>query len=298
MFKSVLIAFFAFFMLSISSYGQLKKFYSVKNKSTYDTINFSLKATSGKCYIKPSFHENPVTIYGNPEFSHVNPTFYSTIRKRSNYVELNLEDYKKGGLGQTISYNMFGASEKSDKNYWKVYLNDEKVYNLNLNYGVGDANIYLSGVPVSNLSVETGSADVNIIYEDTISNRCAMDTFFVKVDFGTFISKKVNLSRAKYIIADIGFGNATLGFSDSPIKKCVVNASVGAGNLIINLPKSNAPAIIYINNSPLCNISLLQEFEEVDKNVFVNKSYNPSAENLLTFNIDVALGNIVFSYSD
>lgn len=298
MFKYVLIVFSAFCLISSSGYGQLKKFYSVKNESTYDTINFSLKATSGKCYIKPSFHTDPVTIYGNPEFSQVNPTFYSSIRKGTNFIDLNLEDYKKGGLSQTISYNMFGASEESDKNYWKVYLNDEKVYKLNLNYGVGDANIYLSGVPVSNLNVETGSADVNIIYEDTLSNRCAMDTFFVKVDFGTFITEKINLSKAKYIIADIGFGNATLGFSDNPIQKCQVFASVGAGNLNINLPKNNAPAIIYFNNSPLCNISLLQEFEEVDKNVYVNKSYNPSAENLLEFNIDVALGNITFQYTD
>ena len=298
MFKSVVIIIYACSMLSLDSYGQLKKFYSVKNESTYDTIHFSLIATSGKCYVKPSAHNDPVTIYGNPEFSRVNPTFYSSIKKRCNYVDLNLEDYKKGGLGQTISYNMFGASEDNNKNYWKVYLNDEKIYKLNLNYGIGDANIYLSGIPVANLNIETGSADVNIIYEDTISNRCAMDTFYVKVDFGNFVTQKINLANAKYIIADIGFGNATLSFSDSPTKKCQVNASVGAGNLNINLPKQNAPAIIYFNNSPLCNISMLKEFEEVDKNVYVNKSYSPSADNLIVFNIDVALGNITFKYTD
>lgn len=297
MFRGVYLFFLAFVAVNMTGYGQLKKFYSVKEGNTYDTVSFSLKATSGKCYIKPSYHADPVTIYGNPEFSHVNPTFYSTTRLRTNFVDLHLEDYKKSGLSHTISYNMFGSEKSNDKNYWKVYLNDSKVYNLNLNYGVGDANVYLSGVPVSNLNIETGSADVNVIYEDTISNRCPMDTFFVKVDFGSFVSKKINLSKAKYIIADIGFGNAILDFSDSPKESCQVNASVGAGNLKINLPKNNVPAIIYFNNSPLCNISLLKEFEEVDKNVYVNKSYDASADNLLTFNIDVALGNITFKYT-
>ncbi len=298
MLKGLTLLFSTVILLNLPCNGQLKKFYTVKSESTYDTVNFSLKATSGKCYIKPSYKEDPITIFGNPEFSNVNPTFYSKIKSNTNFVELNLEDYKKQGLSQTISYNMFGSDDDEDKNYWKIYMTDEKVYKLNLNYGVGQANVYLSGVPVSKLNIETGSADVNVIYEDTISNRCVMDTFFVKVDFGSFISEKINLANAKTIIADIGFGNAVLDFSDSPKSKCQVNASVGAGNLKISLPRKDVPAIIYFNNSPLCNISILKEFEEIKKNVYVNNSYSATADNLITFNIDVALGNITFKYTD
>ena len=279
-------------------YGQLKKFYAVKNDSSYDTISFSLKATSGTCYIKPSFHADPVSIYGNPNFSEVNPTFYTETKNNVNQVDLNLEDYKKSGLSHTIAYNMFGSDEKDETNFWKVYLNNEKIYKLNLNYGVGAANLNLSSIPVSNMKIETGSADVNVKYDLSKPNGCQMDTFLIKVDLGSIVAKNIDLSNAEYIIADVGFGNAQLGFNEVPKSKCTVNASVGAGNLKVVLPSKSTPAIVYFKKSPLCNISVKKGFEEVDKNVYVSNMYKPDAENLLTFYLDVALGNITFEYTD
>ena len=73
---------------------------------------------------------------------------------------------------------------------------------------------------------------------------------------------------------------------------------MGAGNLEVLLPRKGAPVIIYINNSPLCSVKLAKGFEEVDDNTYVNMDYTSSAENLLTFNVDVALGNVSFKYSD
>lgn len=282
----------------LSGNCQLKKFYTVKNESAYDTVDFSLKATSGKCFIKPSYHSNPVTIYGNPDFEDVNPTFYSTTRGNINFIRLNLEDYKQGGLSHSIQYSMFGAEKGSEKNYWKVYLTDEKVYKLNLNYGLGDASVNLSGIPVSNLRIESGSANVDVFYDEMKANQCPMDTFFVKVDLGSISARKINRTMARHVIADVGFGTAILDFSEGVERKCEVAASIGAGSLEVWLPKEDTPAIVYFSDSPLCNISLNKGFEEVDKNVFVNRSYDSEAENLLVFNIDVALGNIQFKYVD
>ena len=194
----------------LSGNCQLKKFYTVKNESNYDTIDFSLKATSGKCYIKPSYHTDPVTIYGNPDFKDVNPTFYATTRDNINFIKLNLEDYKKGGLSQSIQYSVFGKDEDADKNYWKVYLTEEKVYKLNLNYGLGDATVNLSGIPVSKLKIESGSASLDVFYDEDKPNKCVMDTFFLKVDLGSIIARNINRSRAQNIIADVGFGSAIL----------------------------------------------------------------------------------------
>ena len=157
------------------SYGhcQLKKFYSIKNESTFDTVDFSLKATSGTYFIKPTHDADPISIYGNPSFADVNPTFYSVIKGKTNKVILDLQDYNQKGLSHTITYNMFAADEKEEKNYWKVYLNDEKVYRLKLHYGVGNAYINLSSLPVSNFKIITGSADVNVLYDEQgVVYRC------------------------------------------------------------------------------------------------------------------------------
>jgi len=125
-----------------------------------------------------------------------------------------------------------------------------------------------------------------------------MDTFYVKVDMGSIIAQQMHLCRARNIITDIGFGNATLYFSNVPTTSGRVDATVGAGNLEVLIPRKNAPVIIYINDSPLCGIKLAKDFKEVDDNIYVNKDYSPDALNLLTFNIDVALGNVIFKYSD
>ena len=56
--------------------------------------------------------------------------------------------------------------------------------------------------------------------------------------------------------------------------------------------------IIHIKDSPLCSVKIADGFEEVEKNVFVNMSYSADAENLLSFDIDVALGMVRFMYAD
>ncbi|MEO9965908.1 MAG: hypothetical protein ABJF11_08975 [Reichenbachiella sp.] len=282
-------------VFGLDVYGQLKKFYTIKDEATFDTVAFSLKATSGTCFIFPSKHEDPVTIYGNPSFSEVNPTFHTEVTGMTNYVNLFLEDYNQKGLSEAITYSMFG-NEKSEKNYWKVFLTNQKVYDLNLKYGVGDANLDLSNLSVSKLKLESGSANVKIIYNDSSINRCPMDTFLVNVDVGNLVTKNVNKSRAKVVIADVGFGTAVLDFSEGVSEHCKVNVSVGAGKLKIIVPENDYPAIVYFKSSPLCNISLSKAFEQVDENVYVNRSYSADAKNLMEFNVDVALGNIIFEY--
>lgn len=274
---------------------QLKKFYTVKEESSFDTVAFSLKATSGTCFINPSDNKDPLTIYGNPSFSEVNPTFHSDIRNNTNHVNLFLEDYNQKGLSQAISYSMFG-NEKSEKNFWKFFLTEDKIYNLDLKYGVGDAFVNLSNLSVSKFKIESGSANVKILYDDESMNKCAMDTFYVNVDVGNLITKNVNMSKAKVVIADVGFGTAVLDFGQGVNEHCQINVSVGAGKLKIILPEKDYPAIVYFKSSPLCNISLSQAFEEVDDDVYVNRSYTADAKNLMEFNVDVALGNIIFEY--
>ncbi|UXP33715.1 hypothetical protein N6H18_07085 [Reichenbachiella agarivorans] len=276
---------------------QLKKFYTLKNDASYDTVDFSMKATSGTCFVKPSHHQDPLTIYGNPSLSDVNPTFKSSVRGATNWVNLELEDYNKRGLSHAITYNVFGSeSSASEKDYWKVYLTDQKIYKLNLNYGVGDTYIDLSNLSVAHFKIESGSADVNINYSAGGMNRCQMDTFSVIVDLGTLVTQKMHLARANHVIAEVGFGTAVLDFGQGVSQKCTVNASIGAGTLKVIVPESEFPAIIRFKSSPLCKYSLEQGFEKIGDGIYASKSYKPNAKNLMEFVIDVALGNITFEY--
>jgi len=279
-------------LFASASLAQQRKHYIIEDNHDFDYLDFTLNATSGSYQISPTHNPNPINIYGNLAEGAIEPEFTSRLDQRTNYVSFNLQEDQDRDISKTISFNVFSKNESEDEQ-WMVYLSQSKPLCLNLNYGIGDAMIDLSGVPIQKLKINTGSADVTVEYSGQ-ANKVDMDTFYVKVDLGSVTVKRADFARAKIIIAEVGFGDLSLDFSKVTAIKSEVIASVGAGNLEILIPKTEAPIKIILNDSPLCRVKLAKSFEEVEENVYVNKSYLPDSENLLTFNLDVAMGYIVF----
>ncbi|MEP0986368.1 hypothetical protein [Ekhidna sp.] len=283
--------------MSLGAFAQLSKFYTIKESSEFDTVDFYLKATATNCLLKQADSDNnPLTIYGNPDLEKINPTFASKVKNNTCYAKLALDEYNSSGFGD--SFSMAVSRNEEDNDFWKVNLGENKTYRLNLIYGFGNADVNLTGSSVQRLKIKSGSADIVVGYDDGNINPIQMDTFYVKADFGSIVAKRMELARAKNVITKIGFGNVLLDFEREMSEKCTVDASVGAGNLEILLPKEGTPVIIYIRDSPLCAVKIAKGFEEVEKNVFVNMSYSADAENLLSFDVDVALGMVRFRYTD
>ncbi|MEM0939608.1 MAG: hypothetical protein AAF600_05810 [Bacteroidota bacterium] len=282
---------------SISVHAQLDKFYTIRHSSDFDTVSFYLKATATNFLLQQDTKDkNPLTIYGNPNLDKINPSFASKVRNNVCYAKLQLDEYNSSGFGD--SFTMAVSRNDKENDSWKVNLNSSKIYKLNLTYGFGNANVNLTGTSVDKLKINSGSADIMVGYDDGNHNPIQMDTFFIKADFGSIVAKRMELSRAKNVITKIGFGNVLLDFDQNNKEKCDIYASVGAGNLEILLPRKNTPVIIHIKDSPLCAVKMVDGLEEVEKNVFVNMNYSASADNLLTFNVDVALGMVRFKYAD
>jgi hypothetical protein len=280
--------------MEFSSYGQIKKHYTVENSNSFDKVDLTLSGGSGTCYIRPTPNINPVNIYGKSESNSLSPSCESVLDNRTQRVNVNFIDEKNESYTRGVAFNVFSNDKESNENQWHVYLSKKKPIKLNLNYGMGNAYIDLSGLAVENLNITTGSANVNVGYISGQYNQQEMDTFSIKVDLGELEARQIALSNAKTIIADVGFGSLYLDFTNKSLVKSNVNATVGAGNLIVNANESMNPMIIYIQNSPLCRIKIPQSFVEIRKNVFVNSQYDQDAENLITFNIDVTMGNIIF----
>ena len=282
---------------SLSAFTQLKKFYTIKESSEFDTVNFYLKATAANCLLKQSDSDpSSLSIYGNPDLEKINPTFASKIMNKTCHAKLVLDEYSSSGFGD--SFSMAVSRNDKDNDFWKVNLGSKETYRLNLIYGFGNADVNLTGSSVQRLKIKSGSADIVVGYDNGSMNPIQMDTFFVKADFGSIVAKRMELTRAKQVITKIGFGNVLLDFDRQMAEKCRVDASVGAGNLEILLPQEDTPVIIHVKDSPLCAVKIADGFEEVEKNVFVNMAYSADAENLLSFDIDVALGMVRFTYAD
>jgi hypothetical protein len=277
------------------AFGQIKKQFTVEDSPACENIRLCVKANSGNCYIKPSQNPEILNVFSNQTETSFAHNFRKEVKGKTCEVFLNLEEVHSEGLSQTISTRFFGASEKesSDK-LWKMYLTDGKPYFLEFNYGVGNANIDLSGLAVKNLKINTGSADVNVGYYSALENQIDMDSFFVKVDLGSVNVKNLNLSRTRFVMADVGFGNMTLDFSNKPLVANKIKGSVGAGNLTIILPKNDTPVLVKIQDSWLCSVKIPSSLKKVAENTFANAAYSKNAKNSLVFDLDVSMGNIVF----
>jgi hypothetical protein len=277
------------------AFGQLKKQFTVEDIAACENIRLHVKANSGNCFIKPSQNSEILNVFSNQTENNYAHNFRKEVKGKTCEVLLNLEEMQSEGLSQTISTRFFGATEKplSDK-LWKMYLTDAKPYFLELNYGVGNANIDLSGLAIKKLKINTGSADVNVGYYSKLENQIDMDTFFVRVDLGSVNVKNLNMSRTRVMMADVGFGNMTLDFTNKPLVSNRIKGSVGAGNLTILLPNSETPVMVKIKDSWLCSVKMPQSFRKVSANVFANAAYTKEAKNSLTFDLDVSMGNIIF----
>jgi hypothetical protein len=274
--------------------GQIKKQFTVENTQACDNIKLHLRANSGNCYIKPSQNSEILNVFSNQDESAYAHNYRKELKGKTCEVYLNLEDIHSEGIGHTISTKMFGNTETpvSDK-LWKMYLTDSKPYLLELDYAIGNAHVDLSGLAIKKLKINTGSADVNVNYS-SLENQIDMDTFSVKVDLGSLTVKNLNFSRAKYMVADVGFGNMMLDFSSTPTVSNKIKGSVGAGNLVILLPSDQTPVMVKIKDSWLCSVKVPASLKKLNETTFANAAYKPDAKNALVFDLDVSMGSITF----
>jgi hypothetical protein len=274
--------------------GQMKRQFSVENSLACESVNLHLKANTGDCFIKAGHNSEILNVFSNQDQSSYSHQYRKEIINNSCEVYLNFENTESKSIGQTISTRMFRDEEPVDNKVWRMYLSDTKPYNLELDYGVGNAHVDLSGLAIKKLKINTGSANVNIGYS-SLENKVDMDTLSVKVDLGSLHVQNLNLSRTKYTSADVGFGNMTLDFSaNPPLVANRIEGSVGAGNLTIILPAAQTPVLVTINDSWLCSVKIPKGMKKIRANTFANAAYSEGAKNSLVFNLDVSMGNIIF----
>jgi len=272
--------------------GQIKKQFTVENTTSCETVRLKLKASSGNCFIKPSQNPEILNVFSNLDETAYAHKYRKEIKGKVCDVSLNLEEISTDAFGRSISTKVFGASVTSGEKIWKMYLTDSKPYFLELNYGVGNAHVDLSGLSIKTLKINTGSADVNVGYYG-VENQVDMDTFSVKVDLGSVNVKNLNLSRARYMVADVGFGNMMLDFSNQPLIRNTIKGSVGAGNLVIIIdPKT--PVLIKIKDSWLCSVKMPKSLKKNENGSYTSTAYSKDSKNALVFDLDVSMGNIVF----
>lgn len=282
-------------LFSFASHGQLVEKYKLTNYESVEKVILNVNAGSGNYYIKPTYSNALIYVLADDYRTKLNPHLHSFLEGKNYHTLLNLtsEGERHGVSTTTLSSKLFASTEKS-KNTWKVLLSDHKPYDLTLNYTLGNAHMDLSGLMVEQLNVNSESADVVVLYQKGMTNRSAIDTFFIDVDLGDIAVHNVAASNANVIKADVGFGGLTIDFHDRPSKDTEVIASIGAGSLHVTLADKGQPIRVNIQNSPLCRFDFGEDFVKQRDNIFVNRAYLQNSENAITFQVEVALGKIHF----
>jgi len=293
MWKTVLVI-FAGELAGAGGFAQVKKQFTVEKNEQCDKVELCLKAKTGNCFIRPSQGDELLNIYSNQDLEEYSHSFSNEVKGKTCMVKLSLEQESQRGVGRKISYHVFGSDEKPNDKFWKVYLAEDMPYSLDLDYGLGNANVDLAGLAISKLKINTGSADVNVSYSSDMQNKVDMDTFYIKVDMGSLTARQLNLTLSKLVLADVGFGNMLLDFSDKPNMGHRVKGTVGAGNLVIHLPGNEVPVIVRITDSWLCSVSLSRSLKKIGDNTFANAAYSKNPKDALSFDLDVSMGKIVF----
>ena len=278
----------------LGAFAQIKKHFTVADNDQFDKVDLTLSTANGTSYIRPTPNRNPVNVYGESNPNNKPPDCKSKLSNRTQHVKVNFDNVDIQEANKGLAFNVFKTESEAKNDQWHVYLSQNKPIRLHLDQGMGRTFLDLSGMTCERLNISSGSADVNISYADKKYNQTEMDTFCIKVDMGALVADQLMFSKAENIIADVGFGSASLDFSGINVVKSNVDASVGVGNLVIYVPDEKNPTIIHIKDTPLCRVTLPHYFSEIKSNVFVNSSYREDADNLITFNLDVAVGNILF----
>lgn len=277
--------------------GQSKQHYHAGTVDEHNSIKLTLNAAAVSCRISPTYSMHAVNIFGYPQEEHFNPINYTHTTDEGKHINLNFEEGPNQSLSTSLSASILNQLSETREDPWYIYLSRNTPFSLELNYGVGSSSVDLSGLSIEKFKINTGSAEIRVGFDGNKPNKVRMDTLMAKVDLGVLELDKLDMARAKQVIAQIGFGKLRMHLTDQP-ESSNITASVGAGTLEIVFDDTDIPIIIHLNNSPLCRVKLLKSFKEIAPETFVNAAYRSTAKNIVSFNIDVAMGNVVFKKSN
>ncbi|WP_199856370.1 hypothetical protein [Lunatibacter salilacus] len=278
--------------LHVDLCAQIAKEFTVVEREGYGLVALDFSCYKGITHVRREHSGNPV--HASAELGKVNilPSFSHHITDGVLFAYLDHKNVESESLGRSLSYRLFSNSDENFDHHWKLGLDANFLYDLNLNFGIGKANLDFSHLPISNCKIRTASADVVLGYLSKIPNTVNMDTLSVVINMGSLYADDLQFSNAHKTFLDVKYGTINLSFSDLMAQPSIISATVGAGSVNIKLPETKHPYIVKIKNHAMCKTSIPPFLKEMDDKSFVSKGYSPDAKNLMTFLIDVSVGSV------
>ncbi len=290
--KIILLLFCGLTELSLLTEAQITRQFSVEEKEGYSLVCFDFSSYKGISNLKREFTGYPLSATANLGKINILPSFSHEIRDGVLFAHLEHKNVESESLGRTLSYRLFSNDDADFDHTWDIGLDGNFLYDLNLHFGIGKANLDFSYLPISNCKIKTASADVTLQYGSKKPNTVNMDTLMVAIHMGSLYAEDLHLSNAKKVLFDVSYGSVNLSFSDSMSGASEIATIVGAGSVNIQLPGQDLPYLVKIKSTAMCRTKVPSYLKEIEDKTYVSKGYQADAKNLMTFLIDVSVGSV------
>ncbi len=157
---------------------------------------------------------------------------------------------------------------------------------LQMEFGLGEANIDLTGLEISNLDIECGLSDVKLNVDKTNPIKCK--EMYIESGLGDFNGDGLGFLRSKYINIEVSLGATYVDLRDQTTD-LTGDISVGLGSLELVLPE-NANIKVRVDDSFLSSIDL-DDLEKTGHKEWSSKSWK-SRQPTIDLDITIGLGSV------
>lgn len=202
----------------------------------------------------------------------------------------------KGKLGITVrsSKHDFGHDEWSFNWDWKKMRDDEYrsavdfkfppfiPLDMNLDFGLGEANIDLSGLSISEFRLDCGLSDVRVQVAEGNTGTCRKVS--IQSGLGDFDGRQLGNLKAREFHMEVGLGSADVDLTGDITDDLEGDMEVGLGSLDLLLPR-NANIKLEIEHTFLSSVDVEGLVKDGDE--WVSPSWN---EELPTLELEISVG--------
>ncbi|MCH7412795.1 hypothetical protein MM213_04805 [Belliella sp. R4-6] len=280
------------FGVEIPSKAQINKIFKIEERKGYNLVHVDFNVYKGITELKRNHGDLPLII--NSSLSKVNilPTFSHEIKDGVLSTHLVHRNVESETLGKSLSYKLFSSDSEDFDHKWDVGLSSNHLYDLDLYFGVGKADLDFSYIPVSNCKIKSASADIKLDFSKKVANSVTMDTMMVSINMGSLDATNINYANAENMIFEINYGTLNLSFSENILHDLKVSAVVGAGKVNLTLPDQSQPYRLKIISTAMTRTHLPKYLKDIGDKTYVSKSYKADAPDLMELTIDVSVGSL------
>jgi len=214
-----------------------------------------------------------------------------------------------------IHYNVIGKSgqldirtnlrDHSEENNFTFPWDKEQFYNksefklplslpteIELDFGMGDANLNLSGIQINSLNIECGMGSVEL--EINNLNKIQCEIVDIETGMGEFTGRGLSHLNAEIVNIEVGMGAAELDFSDPISRDMEIELEVGLGSIELILP-NNVNISAKVHDHFLSSIELESLVKK--RNKYVSEDWK-SSQPTVSLDMSVGLGSIELDIAD